>query len=64
MVFFTDGLIEQTRDLEEGYRLVRDAVARLDPRSPTLAHDVSSAVIKDALRDDVAVLVLAVEPQR
>jgi serine phosphatase RsbU (regulator of sigma subunit) len=58
IVFFTDGLVEQTRDLDEGYRRLRAAVAALDPRSPHPARDVVSAVVEGALHDDVAVLIL------
>jgi len=58
LVFFTDGLVEQTRDLEDGYRRVRAAIARLSCEEPHPAAKLVEGVIEGALRDDVAVLVL------
>jgi phosphoserine phosphatase RsbU/P len=59
LVFITDGLVEQTRDLEEGYQRVRAAIAGLRPAEPRPAARIIEGVIDGALRDDVAVLVLA-----
>jgi PAS domain S-box-containing protein len=61
LVFYTDGLIESTHDIDEGERRLRAAVA--DPEivrtdSPALAiHD---AVLVEGSRDDVAILTVAV----
>ena len=61
LVFITDGLVEQTRDLEEGYDRVRAAIARLRPLETKPAARIIEGVIEGALRDDVAVLVLAMD---
>jgi hypothetical protein len=64
LVFFTDGLIEQTKNIEEGYERLRAALRELDPRSPHPARDIVEAVVAGALRDDVAVLVLVLDERR
>lgn len=59
LVFFTDGLIEATRDLDEGYRRVREALsgaAMLESDRP--ARELLESVLQGReARDDVAVLV-------
>jgi len=60
LVLYTDGLIESTRDLQEGERRVFAALcdpAVLDARDPAKAlHD---AVLVDGSHDDVAILTIA-----
>ncbi len=60
-VFFTDGLVEATRDIDEGERRVfaalRDPV--VDDGSPAAAL-VSHVLGSDGVRDDVAVLTMRV----
>ncbi|MDB5072126.1 MAG: Two-component hybrid sensor and regulator [Candidatus Eremiobacteraeota bacterium] len=63
LAFFTDGLIESTRDACEGERRVHAALA--DPavraaRNPAAA--IREAVLFDGARDDVAILTLSLEP--
>jgi len=60
LAFFTDGLTEATRDLEEGYGRLRDALA--DPRVRA-AENPARAIVEHILergqsRDDIAVLVV------
>jgi len=65
LVLYTDGLVEATRDLEEGERRTIRALA-----DPAIAgrHDVAAAlvagVIDGAVRDDVAVLALQLDADR
>ena len=57
LVLFTDGLIESTHDIDEGYRRL-DAVLR-DPAtlsSGELAARIRDAVLIEGSRDDVAIL--------
>jgi serine phosphatase RsbU (regulator of sigma subunit) len=59
VVFFTDGLIEATRDLTDGFARLRKAIAREDVMAD--AHP-ASAIVTTVLdgnvpRDDIAVLV-------
>ena len=59
LVFFTDGLIESTRDLGEGERRLHAALA--DPAictAPRPADALYNAVLYDGAHDDVAVLTL------
>ncbi|HEV2739560.1 MAG TPA: PAS domain S-box protein [Candidatus Elarobacter sp.] len=61
VVFFTDGLVESTRDIDEGERRVFAALA-----DPALADGLAPAaalvarVLDDGIRDDVAVLTMRV----
>ena len=60
-LFYTDGLIESTRDIEQGERRVVDALrdpAIADGRSPATA--LVARVIEGAVRDDVAVMAVRV----
>lgn len=61
VVFFTDGLVEATRDIAEGERRVfaalRDPVVA-DGRAPAAA--LTARVLDDGIRDDVAVLTVRV----
>ncbi|HWT06065.1 MAG TPA: SpoIIE family protein phosphatase, partial [Xanthomonadales bacterium] len=59
VVFFTDGLVESTRDIAEGERRVLTALADpavADGRAPAAA--LVARVLDDGIRDDVAVLTL------
>jgi PAS domain S-box-containing protein len=57
LLLYTDGLIESTHDLEEGYRRVNAALAAADPAAhDNLAGRVRDAVLVDGARDDVAIL--------
>jgi PAS domain S-box-containing protein len=61
VVFFTDGLVESTRDIDEGERRVLTALADpalADGRAPAAA--LVARVLGDGIRDDVAVLTLRV----
>jgi PAS domain S-box-containing protein len=61
VVFFTDGLVESTRDIDEGERRVFAALrdsAVADGRAP--AASLVARVLDDGVRDDVAVLTLRV----
>jgi PAS domain S-box-containing protein len=57
MVFFTDGLVESTHDIDEGYRRLYAALR--DPEilaAPNLASRIRDAVLIEGSRDDVAIL--------
>ncbi len=63
VVFFTDGLVESTRDIDEGERRVLAALADdalVDGRAPAAA--LVARVLVDGIRDDVAVLTLRIGP--
>jgi PAS domain S-box-containing protein len=64
LVFYTDGLTEATRDIEEGYRRLQTALA--DPgvgSAPNRARALVDHVLGGRLAaDDVAVLVLEIDP--
>ena len=65
VVFFTDGLVESTRDIDEGERRVLAALADdalADGRAPAAA--LVARVLDDGIRDDVAVLTLRIGPAR
>jgi stage II sporulation SpoE-like protein len=61
VVFFTDGLTEATRDIDQGERRLRSVLA-----DPVVAGDrapaaiIVSRVLDEAIRDDVAVLTVRV----
>ena len=62
VVFFTDGLVESTRDIDEGERRVFAALADpavADGRAPAAA--LVARVLDDGVRDDVAVLTLRLD---
>ena len=61
LVWFTDGLTEATRDLDEGYRLLREAIAQPDfAAAEHPARDVVDRVLGSGhVHDDIAVLVAA-----
>jgi len=57
LVLFTDGLVESTHDMEEGYRRLDQALR--DPEvlaSDDLAARIRDAVLLEGSRDDVAIL--------
>ena len=62
LVFFTDGLVEATHDLNEGYRRLREALASssIAASEHPAAALVRSVLHGDEPRDDVAVLVATV----
>ncbi len=62
VVFFTDGLVESTRDIDEGERRVLAALADptlADGRAPAAA--LVARVLDDGIRDDVAVLTVRID---
>jgi serine phosphatase RsbU (regulator of sigma subunit) len=64
IVFFTDGLSEATRDIDEGLRRIRAAIADADVAR---ADRPATALVEHVLRgspatDDIAVLVAAIGP--
>ncbi len=63
LVLYTDGLVESTRDIEEGDQRLRAAL--LDPgvrTSPGLATAIFERVLFDGSNDDVAILTLRAAP--
>ncbi len=62
LVFHTDGLIEATRDLDDGYRRLHDALsdARFLSAENRARFLVDHVLGKQAASDDVAVLVAAI----
>jgi serine phosphatase RsbU (regulator of sigma subunit) len=63
LVLYTDGLIESTRNLEEGERRLRAALANDAVRgAQNVARAVHDAVLDEGARDDVAILALTVAP--
>jgi serine phosphatase RsbU (regulator of sigma subunit)/CHASE3 domain sensor protein/anti-sigma regulatory factor (Ser/Thr protein kinase) len=63
LLFYTDGLTESTQDVIEGERRVRAALA--DPRiaeRADLARALHDDVLRDGAHDDVAILVMRLEP--
>ena len=62
IVFFTDGLIESTRDVVEGERRLRDALSSASVLGrPNLAQALYDEVLHDGANDDVAILVMRVD---
>jgi serine phosphatase RsbU (regulator of sigma subunit)/anti-sigma regulatory factor (Ser/Thr protein kinase)/CHASE3 domain sensor protein len=62
LLFYTDGLVESTKDIIEGERHLRAALA--DPRiaaSPGLAQALHDEVLREGAHDDVAILVMRVD---
>jgi serine phosphatase RsbU (regulator of sigma subunit) len=65
LVFYTDGLVEATRDINEGHARLRQALGRADPAAQAQpARAITDAVLggEDA-RDDIAVLVALIGPR-
>ena len=64
LVFFTDGLTEATRDIDEGVRRIRAAIERLaKSNEPDPAHALAEDVLGGApATDDVAVLIAEIGP--
>ncbi|HUA09298.1 MAG TPA: SpoIIE family protein phosphatase [Candidatus Acidoferrales bacterium] len=65
MVFYTDGLVESSRDLEGSARLLRETL--LDPMLDDTVHPaahIRDRVLLDGARDDVAILTLRVQRDR
>jgi anti-sigma regulatory factor (Ser/Thr protein kinase) len=63
LLFYTDGLTESTRDVLDGERRVRAALA--DPAiaaRPDLAQALHDVVLRDGAHDDVAILAMRLEP--
>jgi serine phosphatase RsbU (regulator of sigma subunit) len=60
LVFYTDGLIEMTRDIDEGYRRLSAALQRDDLlQAARPAHALVETVLgRDNAHDDIAVLVV------
>lgn len=62
IVFFTDGLVESTRDFAEGERRVRGALRRMAAaREPVDAKILCERVLYDGSHDDVAVMVADIQ---
>jgi PAS domain S-box-containing protein len=65
LVFYTDGLIESTRDVLEGERRLREALR--DPAVSGAADPAKAlheTILADGSHDDVAILTVAVEARR
>ena len=64
LVFFTDGLVEVTRDIDEGHRRLHEALARPEiVRGPTPARAIVDAVLGGREPgDDIAVLAATLRP--
>jgi serine/threonine protein phosphatase PrpC len=61
LLLYTDGLVESTRDLDEGERRVREALASADRDEPVNpAQYVQERVLREGARDDVAVLAVTI----
>jgi len=60
VVLYTDGVLEATRDVLEGERLLKDAVARNGDDPRYAAHRIVAHAIPQGAFDDVAVLTLGV----
>jgi PAS domain S-box-containing protein len=64
LVFYTDGLVEATRDINEGHARLRAALAREDPavHVQPARRLTDSALAGEDARDDIAVLVALIGP--
>ncbi len=61
LLLYTDGLVESTRDLDEGERRVREALATADrDELANPAQYVQERVLREGARDDVAVLAVTI----
>jgi PAS domain S-box-containing protein len=65
LVFFTDGLVEATHDIAEGYRRVYEAIENGGIRDTDAAADalVENVLRGEAASDDIAVLVAEIGPR-
>ncbi len=62
LVLYTDGLIESTRDLDEGEARLREALDRADvDRVANPAQFIEARVLRDRARDDVAILTMTID---
>jgi serine phosphatase RsbU (regulator of sigma subunit)/anti-sigma regulatory factor (Ser/Thr protein kinase) len=61
IVLYTDGLIEQDRDVVCGLAKLTGVIADLDPEDAQPAATIFSRIIRDAARDDVAILTVSVD---
>jgi PAS domain S-box-containing protein len=62
LVFYTDGLVESSRDLESGVHMLRATLA--DPQIDRVAHPaafIRKRALLESARDDVAILTLRVQ---
>jgi PAS domain S-box-containing protein len=64
LILYTDGLVEATKDLDEGERRLRAAVSDVCARAVDPANAIKNAVLTDGARDDVAILVVRFEASR
>jgi hypothetical protein len=64
LVLFTDGLVEATRDIEEGHRRLHEALARRELiHGPSPARAIVEAVLRGQdPGDDIAVLTATLAP--
>ena len=63
LILYTDGLLESTRDYEEGERRLRAALTNQGVyASPNVAKALYDAILYDGVRDDVAILVVGFPP--
>jgi PAS domain S-box-containing protein len=63
LALYTDGLVEATRDFEEGNRRLLEALRRDLAREPDSAAALAGAILSlGAPRDDVAILTIGVTP--
>jgi PAS domain S-box-containing protein len=59
IVLYTDGLIESTRDTDEGERRLAEALAKVaESRAEFPAEEIQRLVVREGANDDVAVLTL------
>jgi serine phosphatase RsbU (regulator of sigma subunit) len=64
LVLYTDGLVEATRDLEEGERRLREASVRVALEGAEHpAEAIQTSVLRNGAQDDVAVLTVAFTAQ-
>jgi serine phosphatase RsbU (regulator of sigma subunit) len=63
LVFYTDGLVEVTRDMDAGFRRLSETLAKGDVlRTARPADEIVRAVLgSDLAQDDIAVLVITFE---
>jgi serine phosphatase RsbU (regulator of sigma subunit)/anti-sigma regulatory factor (Ser/Thr protein kinase)/CHASE3 domain sensor protein len=63
LLFYTDGLIESTKDVLDGERRLRAAFAELAVVTRTdLARAIHDEVLREGANDDVAILAMRLEP--
>ncbi len=65
IVLYTDGLIESTRDTDEGERRLSEALASVaESRTEFPAEEIQRLVLREGANDDVAVLTLHVTARK